>query len=254
MQRCAGSAERHPERSRSLGHAVTLALIVPRADLAAPGCAGPTLAAPHSPTGRPGQARQRARPPRRADPRLGQGTGHRLRDVGLPVPLLPRLRDSTPSRRSTRSTSPPARCAGRSSTFRSRASTATPLAAAEVALCAAQQNAFWRVHDLLYQHQDVWAPLKEPAAFFLTLADSAKISRPTLLACVQSPATREALRPEAQGAAALGRQQHADVLHRGRPAGRCAAAADLPAGAGFDHPGGEDAGGRRPKAQPVASP
>ena len=74
------------------------------------------------------------------------------------------------------------------------------LAAAEVALCAAQQNAFWRVHDLLYAHQDTWAPLKQPAAFFLTLADSAKISKPALLACVQSPATREAIRSEAEGA------------------------------------------------------
>ena len=74
------------------------------------------------------------------------------------------------------------------------------LAAAEVGLCAARQNAFWRVHDLLYQHQDVWAPLKQPEAFFLTLADSAKISRPALLACVQAPATRETLRQEAEGA------------------------------------------------------
>jgi protein-disulfide isomerase len=73
------------------------------------------------------------------------------------------------------------------------------LGAAEVALCAAQQNAFWRVHDLLYQHQDIWAPLKQPEAFFLTLADSARISRPALLACVQAPATRETLRQEAEG-------------------------------------------------------
>lgn len=74
------------------------------------------------------------------------------------------------------------------------------VAAAEVALCAAQQNAFWRVHDLLYQYQETWAPLKQPAAFLLTLADSAKISRSALLACVQSPATREAIRTEAEGA------------------------------------------------------
>ena len=72
--------------------------------------------------------------------------------------------------------------------------------AAEVALCAAQQGGFWRVHDLLYQHQDVWAPLKEPAAFFLTLADSAKLSKPALLACLQSPSTEEAIRADAQGA------------------------------------------------------
>jgi protein-disulfide isomerase len=74
------------------------------------------------------------------------------------------------------------------------------VAAAEVALCAAQQGGFWRVHDLLYQHQDVWAPLKEPAAFFLTLADSAKLSKPALLACLRSPSTEEAIRADAQGA------------------------------------------------------
>jgi protein-disulfide isomerase len=74
------------------------------------------------------------------------------------------------------------------------------LAAAEVAVCAAQQNAFWQVHDLLYQHQDTWAPLKQPGAFFLTLADSAKISRPALLACVRADATRETVRQEAEGA------------------------------------------------------
>jgi protein-disulfide isomerase len=74
------------------------------------------------------------------------------------------------------------------------------LAAAEVAVCAAQQDAFWPVHDLLYKHQDVWSPLKQPAAFFLTLADSAKISRPRLLACVQSSSVQEAVRADAQGA------------------------------------------------------
>jgi len=78
------------------------------------------------------------------------------------------------------------------------------VAAAEVGLCAAQQDAFWRMHDLLYHHQDVWAPLKEPAAFFLTLADSAKLSKPTMLACLQSPATVEAVRSDAQGAVRSG--------------------------------------------------
>jgi protein-disulfide isomerase len=77
-------------------------------------------------------------------------------------------------------------------------------AAAQTAVCAAQQNAFWPVHDLLFRHQDVWAPLKEPGAFFLTLADSAKISRPKLLACVRAPATEEAVRADAQGAERAG--------------------------------------------------
>jgi protein-disulfide isomerase len=77
-------------------------------------------------------------------------------------------------------------------------------AAAEVALCAAQQGGFWRVHDLLYQHQDVWAPLKEPAAFFMTLADSAKLSKSALLGCLQSPSTEDAIRADAQGASRAG--------------------------------------------------
>ena len=77
-------------------------------------------------------------------------------------------------------------------------------AAAEVAYCAAQQDGFWRVHDLLYQHQDVWAPLKEPAPFFVTLADSAKLSKPALLACLQSPSTEDAIRADAHGASRSG--------------------------------------------------
>ena len=77
-------------------------------------------------------------------------------------------------------------------------------AAAQTALCAARQNAFWPVHDLLFRHQEVWAPLKEPGAFFLTLADSARISRPRLLECVRAPATEEAVRADAQGAERAG--------------------------------------------------
>lgn len=77
-------------------------------------------------------------------------------------------------------------------------------AAAQTGMCAAQQNAFWPVHDLLYRYQDVWAPLKEPGAFLLTLADSAKISRLKLLECVRAPATEEAVRADAQGAERAG--------------------------------------------------
>jgi protein-disulfide isomerase len=72
--------------------------------------------------------------------------------------------------------------------------------AAETALCAAKQGAFWPVHDLLFQYQNTWAPLKEPAAFFISLADSAQLSKPKLLECVRSPATRAEVRAEAEGA------------------------------------------------------
>ena len=71
--------------------------------------------------------------------------------------------------------------------------------AAELALCAGKQNAFWPVHDLLFRHQEVWAPLKEPAAFFLSLADSARIDKAALLECVKAPAIRAEVRAEAEG-------------------------------------------------------
>ena len=78
------------------------------------------------------------------------------------------------------------------------------VAAAEVALCASRQGAFWPVHDLLYRHQETWAPLKEPGPFLATLADSARISRKALLACVASPATLQEIRAEAEGAERAG--------------------------------------------------
>jgi protein-disulfide isomerase len=77
-------------------------------------------------------------------------------------------------------------------------------AAAEVALCAARQQAFWRVHDLLFQHQKTWAPLKEAAPFFVSLADSARLSKPALLECLESPETRASVKADADGAARSG--------------------------------------------------
>ena len=73
-------------------------------------------------------------------------------------------------------------------------------AAAELALCAAKQQEFWRVHDLLFQYQDAWAPLKEAGPFFLSLGDSVGLSKPALLTCLQAPETQKDLKAEAEGA------------------------------------------------------
>jgi protein-disulfide isomerase len=81
---------------------------------------------------------------------------------------------------------------------------ANAVAAAGTALCAAKQGAFWPVHDLLYTYQDTWAPLKEPGSFFLSLADSAGISKDKLLECVKSPNTTSEIRTEAEGAERAG--------------------------------------------------
>lgn len=77
-------------------------------------------------------------------------------------------------------------------------------AAAQLALCAAKQNGFWRVHDLLFRYQDTWAPLKEAGPFFLSLADSAGLSKPALLTCLEAPETLQAVQADAQGAARSG--------------------------------------------------
>jgi protein-disulfide isomerase len=81
---------------------------------------------------------------------------------------------------------------------------ANAVAAAATAVCAARQGAFWPMHDLLYQHQETWAPLKQPGPFFVSLADSAGISKDKLVACVQSPATEGEIRFEAEGAERAG--------------------------------------------------
>ena len=53
-------------------------------------------------------------------------------------------------------------------------------------LCAGKQGAFWAVHDLLYKHQEAWAPLKEAGPFFLSRSPTPR--RSTSRRC--SPASR----------------------------------------------------------------
>jgi protein-disulfide isomerase len=76
------------------------------------------------------------------------------------------------------------------------------VAAAEVAVCAARQDRFWPVHDLLFRHQDDWARLPEPRASLLALADSARLDRAKLARCVTSGATA----PEVEADAARARR------------------------------------------------
>jgi protein-disulfide isomerase len=78
------------------------------------------------------------------------------------------------------------------------------VAAAATAVCAARQGAFWPMHDLLFEYQETWAPLKEPGPFFVSLADSVGISKPKMVECVKSPATEDEIRYEAVGAERAG--------------------------------------------------
>jgi protein-disulfide isomerase len=76
---------------------------------------------------------------------------------------------------------------------------ANAVPAAELAMCAARMGKFWPVHDLLFQHQETWAPLKEPGPFLLTLADSVRLPRPAMVKCLASEAVRAAIQADADG-------------------------------------------------------
>jgi protein-disulfide isomerase len=76
--------------------------------------------------------------------------------------------------------------------------------AAEVAMCAAGQNKFWPVHDLLYRNQPTWAPLTAPAEFFLTLADSAGLDAKAFQQCLSTGAMQAVVKSDAESAARSG--------------------------------------------------
>jgi protein-disulfide isomerase len=72
--------------------------------------------------------------------------------------------------------------------------------AAQVALCAARQQQFWPMHDLLFRHQAQWAALPSPRAYLLALGDSAGLDRAGLTRCVASGATAAAVQADAERA------------------------------------------------------
>jgi protein-disulfide isomerase len=81
---------------------------------------------------------------------------------------------------------------------------ANAVAAAEFAMCAAQQGKFWPAHDLLYRLQTTWAPLQDPQSFLLGLGDSLKLPKTKLTACVVTNATRDEVRDDSEGALKAG--------------------------------------------------
>ncbi|HEY7682644.1 MAG TPA: thioredoxin domain-containing protein [Gemmatimonadales bacterium] len=92
---------------------------------------------------------------------------------------------------------------------------ANAAAASEFAMCAAKVDRFWPVHDLLFAHQDKWAPLRNPGPFLITLADSAGIPRGDLLPCLQSGEMRSLVQTEAEGAAKSGVQSTPTIYIEG---------------------------------------
>jgi protein-disulfide isomerase len=76
--------------------------------------------------------------------------------------------------------------------------------AAQAALCAAQQERFWQMHDLLFRHQDEWAKLTAPREYLVTLADSAGLDRGQVTRCLTAGATAAAVQADAERARRAG--------------------------------------------------
>ena len=88
-------------------------------------------------------------------------------------------------------------------------------AAAEVAMCAAKRGKFWPMHDLLFRNQERWAPLQEPGPYLLTLADSLRIPRDSIIPCLREGQTRELVQRDANTAARVGAQSTPTFLIEG---------------------------------------
>jgi protein-disulfide isomerase len=80
------------------------------------------------------------------------------------------------------------------------------VAAAALAMCAARHDRFWPAHDLLFQHQATWAPLKNPAPFLLTLVDSLRLPRSEMTRCLEQSETVPQIQSDAESAARSGAQ------------------------------------------------
>ena len=76
--------------------------------------------------------------------------------------------------------------------------------AAELAMCTAERGKFWPMHDLLYRNQDKWAPLQNPEPYLLTLLDSLRIPRDSVLPCLRNAAMRPLVERDANTAARIG--------------------------------------------------
>ncbi|MGE0553827.1 MAG: DsbA family protein [Gemmatimonadales bacterium] len=78
------------------------------------------------------------------------------------------------------------------------------VAAASFAMCSARHDRFWPAHELLFRHQELWAPLQNPAPFLLTLVDSLSLPREAMNSCLSKGETVTQIQSDADRAAQSG--------------------------------------------------
>jgi len=78
--------------------------------------------------------------------------------------------------------------------------------AAELAMCAGRAGKFWEAHDLVFRHQKVWGPLKDPGPFLASLLDTLKLRRPQVLQCLEKGEARAEIQGDVEGSIRAGAQ------------------------------------------------
>lgn len=76
--------------------------------------------------------------------------------------------------------------------------------AAEFAMCAARQGAFWKAHDILYEDQARWQDLADAGPYLAGRIGELAVDRPAMLGCLERSETLGAIRADAEGAARSG--------------------------------------------------
>lgn len=66
-------------------------------------------------------------------------------------------------------------------------------AAAAAAVCAAEQNRAWAMHDRLFQMQREWSRFGDPTPHFAAYARDIDLDVPRFATCLQDPRTRETI-------------------------------------------------------------
>jgi len=63
--------------------------------------------------------------------------------------------------------------------------------AAEAARCAGRQNAYWAMHDALFENQGDWSEASDPVERFAAYAEQLELDAETLTRCIENGTTRE---------------------------------------------------------------
>lgn len=76
--------------------------------------------------------------------------------------------------------------------------------AATAAMCASEQDRFWKYHDALFHSQETWATSAAPAAVYDSLAQAVGVEMKQWRACVASDRMRPLIRSDKSRAEAAG--------------------------------------------------